>query len=155
MSEESRKAWAFDPCQPTTYPTDRARTATRTASAIGPEWGIVLQLSVYTGEAAATEAMAGFRRVLSACSEHGPDSYGQTTTWRSTPVDLADDALLAWQRYTKDGQPIPAGAHVMIVRDGRSIFLGMTHNETVPSGPRDSEAKYLDARAREILPLPG
>lgn len=154
ISVATRAAWALDPCRPTAYPSDSLRIASRTASVTGPEYGNTRQVSVYTNKAAAMEAMAQFRRVLRACATRDPDANGLGSTWSSTAVAAGDDAFLAWQRSTQDGQPVYPGKHVVVVRDGRSIYLASADGESIPTGPNDEAAKSLTAAARKQLPLP-
>lgn len=145
-SDDLRRPWVLDPCNPTAYPTDAQRVAMRTVSRTGPEYFDARQLAVYADEAAATEALRGFRRVLSGCATSSGGMF--TSTWRSQPLTAGDEGLLVWLRM--DG---PGGSDVVIVRDGRSVVMATASGDFSPDARPDTDGRLQQVVMR-VLPLP-
>lgn len=147
LTDDVRTDWNLNPCDPTVYPTDRERIAMRTLGEVGQEHFGGRQIVVYADEATAAEAMAGFRRVLAACSR-------THRVWGWRPLDLGDEALVDWAASFQDGHQVPDGGYDVIVRDGRSVYMASDGAEWAPKGPTDMGATFLIDAAKHTLPLP-
>ena len=123
------RAWLLDPCRPTAYPTDGLRTRFRTVERTGPEAHDARQLAVYPTTGDAAEVLAGFRRVLAACSTGGDPAQGNRWTWVSEDVpDLGDDGLLAASTIGGPGYS-GTGARIAVTRTGNAVFLAYATGE--------------------------
>lgn len=147
LTDDVRTDWNLNPCDPTDYPTDRERIAMRSLEEVGQESFGGRQIAVYPDEATAAEVMAGFRRVLAACSHvHG--------VWSWRHLHLGDEALVDWEANFQDGHQVPVGGYDVIVRDGRSVYMASDGGESAPKGPTDIGATLLIEAAKRTLPLP-
>jgi hypothetical protein len=135
------RTWLLDPCSPTAYPTDAARTGFKTVSRTGPEFSEARQLAAYPSPEVATEAVEGFRRALTACST-GTTPDGSRWEWvtREEP-GLGDDGLLAASTVGGPGFS-PAGDRVAVTRVGSTVFLAFSSGE--------SSAAEIDGAADEV-----
>ncbi len=152
-SDDLGTEWALNPCRPTAYPTDAQRLAMASLRKDSPEQIEARQLAVYRDAATAGQVMSSFRSALAACaSSTGP--YGETNKFVTTPLQVGDEGLVIVQSFNYSGTPVPGGTYVVVVRDGRSVYLAMITNESQPKGQRDAAAIQLVAAARKQLPLP-
>lgn len=154
LSNDVHAHWLLDPCVPTTvYPTDGRRLAMASITRIQGESFEGRQIAVYPDAATAAEVMAGFRRVLAACSRYSTPSG--STEYFSAPLALGDEALLEWDMgRDPTGAQRPGGGYDVVVRDGRSVYLASVGGEFQPKGPNDLGAGRAVAAARAMLPLP-
>jgi hypothetical protein len=122
------REWLLDPCLPTAYPTDRQRVRFRTVSREGPEAFDARQLGVYPTAEVAAEVLAGFRRVLAACST-GQQEGGARWTWVTEDVPgLGDDGFLAASAFVAP-EYASHGARVAVTRVGNAVFLAHAGGE--------------------------
>ena len=123
------QAWLLDPCRPTAYPTDTARVGFRTVSRSGPEAYDARQLAAYPSVEVATEAVAGFRRALAACSTGGDPAQGTRWQWAvADPVDVGDEGFLA-ASTTGGPQYASDGERIAVTRVGSMVFLAYGRGE--------------------------
>lgn len=121
--------WLLDPCRPTAYPTDAQRVGFRTVSRSGPEAFEARQLAVYPSPAIAAEAVAGFRRALTACRTGGSAADGGAWQWVTEDLTgVGDEGFLA---ATTIGGPgfAATGQRIAVTRAGAQVFLAAGEGE--------------------------
>lgn len=105
-------SWALDPCAPTAWPLDRARTGWASARWWLGDAGGTREAAVFATEVEAVQALDAFRRVADACF--------------ASPADAAEG--LRWQDTTPPGQEA-------------TVFAGLLRDFDPPDengwGPRD------------------
>lgn len=123
------QAWLLDPCRPTEYPTDPARQSFRSVTKQGPEAVDARQSAAYPSVDVAVDAVAGFRRALSACSS---GSHPDGTTWRWSTEELpgvGDEGFLAAGVDGVGPGSAPSGERIAVVRVGATVFLAYASGE--------------------------
>lgn len=143
------QAWLLDPCMPTAYPTDQQRTRFRTVSQTGPEAHDARQLAVYPSAEVATEALAGFRRALAACSI-GTTRAGSRWQWVSEDVPTLGDEGLVAGSTVGGGEFSPTGNRIAVTRVGDVVFLAYGAGE-FSTAALDGGAGDAQAVAQEFL----
>jgi hypothetical protein len=149
------QAWLLDPCRPTAYPTDGARTAFRTVSRTGPEAADARQLAVYPTPQTAADTVAGFRRALAACATGGNAAEGARWQWVTAEVPgLGDEGLVAASTVGGPGFS-PSGARIAVTRSGSTVFLAYLGGES-STAELDGGTELAQQVARTYLDsLPG
>jgi hypothetical protein len=120
--------WLLDPCRPTAYPTDSKRTSFRTVSRTGPEMRQARQLAAFPTTDTAVEAVAGFRRALTACKTGGKAAQGTTWKWATEDIEVGDEGFVAASTI---GGPEYAlsGNRIAVTRKGSLVFLAYDEGE--------------------------
>ena len=125
-STVTQQPWLLEPCGPTAYPTDAARTSFRTVSRSGPQSEAARQLAVYPSPEHAAETVTGFRRVIEACGTGGR-AGGGAARWDTRYLpDLGDEGFVAAGTVAGPGYA-PNGDRIAVTRVGSAVFLASVH----------------------------
>ena len=89
-------------------------------SRTGPELFQARQLAIYPTPAVAAEAMAGFRRVLTACQTNRRDEYGGQLRWATDfAIPVGDEGIMTASSVVA----MPGGDRITVTRVGSMVFL--------------------------------
>jgi hypothetical protein len=122
------QAWLLDPCRPTAYPTDSKRTSFRTVSRTGPEMRQARQLAAFPTTDTAVEAVAGFRRALTACRTGGNAAQGNAWKWVTEDIKVGDEGFVAASTIGGPNYAL-SGNRIAVTRKGSLVFLAYDEGE--------------------------
>ena len=119
--------WSLDPCGPTAWPSDPARTGWASLSRGLGDGVEVRQVAVYADEADATAVLDGFRRAADACWAPPGDTSAPHIWQETTPDGEASTVFAGMVRAfdTRDLETWGAreGAYFVALREGRTVAM--------------------------------
>lgn len=152
-SRDPDAPWSLDPCHPSAYPTDSARTSSLRLTRSGPDLRHNLHLALYPDERTAAEVLAGFRRVLSACAQRTTADGGPAATrevWTYQRLSVGDEALIATAGYTVEDRAVSGAASAAVVRVGNAVFVRVDYREGLPGRPDPATDEVARSAQRNL-----
>lgn len=122
-----RATWSLDPCEPTAWPLDGARTGWASHGFAQGDGAYTREVAVYADEAAAEAALEAFRRVAEACWAD-PGDTSAALIWDETTPAGDEQTVFAGTLRAFDPEGIETwgareGMVWTAVRQGRTVAL--------------------------------